>query len=48
MRVDDQENVVVLEANANPCISPDSGFTAAALKAGYSFTTVIRRILSVM
>ncbi len=48
MRVDEQGNVVVLEANANPCISPDSGFTAAALKAGYSFTTVIRRILSVM
>lgn len=32
-RVDEQGNIYVLEVNANPCISNDSGFVAAALKA---------------
>ncbi len=45
IRVDAQDTVYVLEANANPCISPDSGFTAAARKAGYPFSSVIHRIL---
>lgn len=45
MRVDSAGNVFVLEANANPCISPDSGFTAAAARAGYSFPAVIQSIL---
>lgn len=45
MRVDETGKVFVLEANANPCISPDSGFVAAAGTAGYSFTEVVRRIL---
>jgi len=48
MRVDESGKVFVLEANANPCISPDSGFVAAAAMAGYSFTEVIRRILDDM
>lgn len=45
MRVDDDENVYVLEVNANPCISPDSGFISAAMHAGYSHTEVIRDII---
>ncbi len=45
MRVDEFGKVFVLEANANPCISPDSGFVAATETAGYSFTEVVRRIL---
>jgi D-alanine-D-alanine ligase len=48
LRVDHSGQVFVLEANANPCISPDSGFVAAAEKAGYSFTDVVGRILNNM
>jgi D-alanine-D-alanine ligase len=46
VRVDSDENVFVLEINANPCISPDSGFVAATIKAGYPFTDVILRIIN--
>jgi D-alanine-D-alanine ligase len=45
MRVDSNNNVYVLEVNANPCISPDSGFVAATIEAGYSFRQVIKRII---
>jgi D-alanine-D-alanine ligase len=48
LRVNDQDQVFVLEANANPCISPDGGFIAAAEKAGYSHAEVIRRIINDM
>jgi len=34
----------VIEINANPSISPDSGFVAAAKEAGYTFTDVLQRI----
>jgi D-alanine-D-alanine ligase len=45
MRVDDDENVYVLEVNANPCISPDSGFISAGVHAGYSYTDIIGDII---
>ena len=45
-RVDKDSNVFVIEINANPSISPDSGFIAAAKEAGYSYTDVIHRIIS--
>ncbi len=44
-RVDENNNPFVLEINANPCISPDAGFSAACNKAGYKFTGVIERIV---
>jgi len=45
MRVDSNENVYVLEVNANPCISPDSGFISAGIHAGYSYTDIIGDII---
>lgn len=36
----------VLEINANPCISPDSGFVAAGKQAGFSTTDMIQQIIS--
>jgi len=35
----------VLEINANPCLSPDSGFYAAVQKAGLTFEEAIERII---
>jgi D-alanine-D-alanine ligase len=45
-RVDENNKPYVLEINANPCISPDSGFYNAALKSGFTFTQVVQRILN--
>ena len=46
MRVDANENVYVLEVNANPCISPDSGFISAAVHAGYTHQDIIRHVIN--
>ena len=45
-RVDMEGNPYVLEINANPCISPESGFIAAAEMANLSYSDVIERILN--
>ena len=45
-RTDRNDNVFVIEINANPCISPDGGFVAATKEAGYPFTEVMQRIIS--
>jgi D-alanine-D-alanine ligase len=45
VRTDNNDNVFVIEINANPCISPDSGFVAATKEAGYPFIDVIKRII---
>lgn len=45
-RVDESGVPWVLEINANPCISPDAGFTAAAERAGMSYNNLIKTIVS--
>ena len=44
-RVDAKGKPFVLEINANPCISPDSGFVAAAQRAGLTYPIIIKRVL---
>jgi len=44
-RVDENNKLYVLEINANPCISPDSGFIAATKEAGISKEQVIKNII---
>jgi D-alanine-D-alanine ligase len=44
-RVDEENQPWVLEINANPCLSPDAGFMAAATQAGFDYRQVVRRII---
>jgi len=46
MRIDKNDNPYVIEVNANPCMSPDSGLVAATTEAGLPITEVLRRIIS--
>jgi D-alanine-D-alanine ligase len=46
VRVDNNNNIFVLEINANPCISPDSGFAAAAEHYGWNYNKMVEVILS--
>lgn len=43
-RIDSKSRPYVIEINGNPCISPDSGFVAAARYAGLDIKTIIQRI----
>jgi D-alanine-D-alanine ligase len=45
-RVDKEGQPWILEVNANPCLSPDAGFSAAALRCGLTFPDVLCRILN--
>jgi D-alanine-D-alanine ligase len=45
-RVDEKGNIYVLEINANPCISEDSGFVAATRRAGLTDAEVVKRIIA--
>jgi D-alanine-D-alanine ligase len=44
-RVDKAGKPWILEINANPCLSPDAGFSAAAARAGLAFPELLSRIL---
>ncbi|MFH1851518.1 MAG: D-alanine--D-alanine ligase [Candidatus Neomarinimicrobiota bacterium] len=44
-RVDEAGHPWILEINANPCLAPDAGFTAAAERAGLTFTGTIDLIV---
>lgn len=44
-RVDGEGRPWVLEVNVNPCISPDSGFVAAAKTAGMDYKVLVSSIL---
>ncbi len=45
-RVDDRGTPWVVDVNANPCLSPDAGFAAAAESAGIAFPQLVQRIAS--
>ncbi|MEZ4318925.1 MAG: D-alanine--D-alanine ligase [Myxococcota bacterium] len=45
-RVPDDGPPVVLELNANPCLSPDAGFMAAAHQGGLTERDVVRAVLA--
>jgi D-alanine-D-alanine ligase-like ATP-grasp enzyme/GNAT superfamily N-acetyltransferase len=45
-RVDARGQPWVLEVNANPCLSPDAGYLAAAREAGLGVDEVVARILA--
>jgi len=44
-RVDHHDRPWILEINANPCLSPDAGFTAAVHQAGLTTTEAVGRIV---
>ena len=48
MRIRKDNLPYVIEVNANPCLSPDSGVVAATIEAGLPFSEVLNRIINDM
>src|SRR5664280_125427 len=46
MRIDKYDKPYVIEVNANPCLSPDSGLVAATNASGLPFPVVLQRIIN--
>jgi D-alanine-D-alanine ligase len=45
LRIDERGRPCVLEVNANPCLSPDSGFPAAVAQTGIQYRDMVRDLL---
>ncbi len=46
-RVDAGGNILVLEVNANPCLSPDAGFVAACEQKAINYDAIVERLVTV-
>ncbi len=45
-RVDKDNNLFILEINANPCLSPEAGFIAAALQNRFTATSIVMKLVN--
>ena len=45
-RLDSENRPMVMEVNANPCLSPNSGYVSGAEMSGFSYTEVIKKIIA--